>query len=93
MGLPKADNTHLQLGAESPLYLVCVMQVLTLFQNVLSNKDVRVCKQDVHQLIDAVQTLLPHLRLPREGSQGVQVEQADVSHVPFPRNPGAFLSH
>lgn len=50
------------------------MQVLTLFQNVLSDKDVRVCKQDVHQLIDAVQTLLPHLRLPKEGSQGVQVE-------------------
>ena len=50
------------------------MQVLTLFQNVLSDKDVRVCKQDVHQLIDAVQTLLPHLRLPEEGSQSVQVE-------------------
>ena len=63
MGLPKADNTHLQLAAKSPLYLVCIMQVLTLFQNVLSDKDVRVCKQDVHQLIDAVHSLLPRLRL------------------------------
>lgn len=39
------------------------MHVLTLFQNVLSDKDVGICKQDVHQLIDAVHSLLPHLRL------------------------------
>lgn len=66
LSLRKADNTHLQRASNFSLYLVNVVQVLTLLQNVLSNKDVRVCKQDVHQLIDAVQALLPHLRLSRE---------------------------
>lgn len=52
------------------------MQILALFQNVLSNKDVGVCKQDVHKLIDAIQALLPHLRLPRDQKavRGVHVE-------------------
>lgn len=54
-------------------WLVNVTQVLTLFQNVLSNKDGGVCKQDVHQLIDAAQTLQPHFRLHACGQVGVVV--------------------
>lgn len=38
-------------------------QVFAIFSDVLSNEDVVVVEQDVQQLIDALQTLLPHVRL------------------------------
>lgn len=41
-------------------------QVLTVFSDVLADEDVVVGEQDVQQLVDAFQTLLPHFRLRRE---------------------------
>lgn len=55
-----------QSSAYSSLYLVKILQVLALFQNVLSNEDIGICKQNVHELIDAIQALLPHLWLPTD---------------------------
>lgn len=44
-------------------YLLSVGQTLAVFGNVLSDEDVGVIKQDVEQLVDTVQTFLPHVRL------------------------------
>ncbi len=44
-------------------YLVKVAQILTVFCNVLPDEDVVVVKEDVQQLVDTVEALLPHIRL------------------------------
>lgn len=46
-------------------YLVRGGQSLAVLGDVLSNEDVWVFKQDVQQLVDTVQTFLPHVRLQR----------------------------
>lgn len=48
-------------------YLVCVGQILAVLSNVLPDEDVVVFKEDVEQLIYAVQALLPHIRLKKTG--------------------------
>lgn len=60
------------IGQEKPAitkkavnYLVTGGQTLAVFGDVLSNEDVLVFKQDVQQLVDTVQTFLPHVRLQR----------------------------
>lgn len=49
------------------------MHVLTLFQNVLSDKDVGICKQMFISSLMQSHSLLPHLRLHVCGQVGVVV--------------------
>lgn len=48
-------------------------QVLAVLDDVFSDEDVGVVEQDVQQLIDALQTLLPHIRL-KKGETGHNVK-------------------
>lgn len=48
-----------------PAHLLGIGQVLRLLHDVLSDENLRVGEEDVQELLDAPQTLLPHLRLRR----------------------------
>lgn len=63
--LPSGWDGRIPLLEKSSQYLVSVGQTLAVFGNVLSDENVGVFKQDVQQLVDTVQTLLPHVRLQR----------------------------
>lgn len=56
-------------------------QVLAVLCDVFSDEDVVVVEQDVQQLIDAVQTLLPHIRL-KKGEKGHNV-RAGIHYTDF----------
>lgn len=63
--LPSGWDGELPLAEQSSQYLVRGGQTLAVFGDVLSDEDVGVFKQDVQQLVDTVQTFLPHVRLQR----------------------------